>query len=231
MKKLRKILIIIIVLLVVIAAADYIDYFIAKSRNTYPKISIKKELSDESIVYNAILYKVWYCKTNDTYTIGSYNDKDAICPHNYEYVDGYYTNSLGIKISKKDLQMISSYDIYTTEMIDNMSSEAQINSAVHVAKEYVEKTKYKTTGKKTEDGIELVVFPSFTLNKDTGDYSFTYDIEDEKNYWCLNNNGVATYNEGVCGEFKKIKMDEEWCSSYENSTLVYENKIADLCKE
>lgn len=220
-----------IILIVIIVAAGYLDFFIAKSRNTYPKISLKKEISEEETVYNALLYKVWYCKTNDTYTIGSYSDKDAICPHNYEYVDGYYTNSLGIKISKKDLQMISSYDIYTTEMIDNMSSDSQVESAIHVVKDYVEKTKYKSTGKKTEEGIELVVFPKFTSNKGTDDYSFVYDLDDEKEYYCLSNDKVATYTENVCGEFKDIKMDEEWCSSYDKSTLVYEEKIADLCKE
>ncbi|UKI58752.1 MAG: hypothetical protein L6V81_05170 [Clostridium sp.] len=47
----------------------------------FPKIAIKEELNDETTVYKAILYKVWYCKKIiKTLSIGNYSDKDAICP-------------------------------------------------------------------------------------------------------------------------------------------------------
>ena len=233
MKKFVRLLIFLAVLIAILGAAAYIDYFITKSKGTYPKIAISKKLSDEAVVYNAVFYRVWYCKTNNEYTIGSYADKDAICPHNYEYEDGYYTNALGIKISKKDLQLISSYDIYTTEMIDNMSSDAQVQSAVHVASEYIEKTKYQSVNKKSEDGEELIVFPEFVFDEETGNYSWKYNTEDESKYYCMSGNSFAKYDieEEECGSFSKVKMDEEWCSSYELSTLVYENKIEQFCKE
>ena len=64
MKSLKKIFIIIIVLLVVFSGVVYIDYFLVKTKNTFPKIAIKEELNDETTVYKAILYKVWYCKNN-----------------------------------------------------------------------------------------------------------------------------------------------------------------------
>lgn len=218
------------VILVLVAASTYIDFFVTKSKNTYPKIAIKKKLSNEVTVYNAILYKVWYCKTNDTFTIGSYDDKDAICPHNFKYEEGYYTNALGIKIAKKDLQMINSNDIYTVEMIENMNSDAQVQSALHVAKEYME-NKYQLVNKKSADGNELVVFPAFVLDKKTDNYSWVYDTTKEDKYYCLKNGSVANYSNEECGEYKKIKMDKEWCESYEKSTLIYEKNIDELCKE
>ena len=103
MKSLKKIFIIIIVLLVVFSGCVYIDYFLVKTKNTFPKIAIKEELNDETTIYKGILYKVWYCKNNKTMSIGSYSDRDAICPKKYTYTDDYYKNSMGINISKHDL--------------------------------------------------------------------------------------------------------------------------------
>ena len=133
MKKIKKILIIFIVVLAVISIAAYIDYFITKTNNTYPKIAIKKKIDDNTTVYTALLYKVWYCDSNKTYTVGSYSDKAAICPKNYSYTDGYYTNESGIKISKKDLQMLTNDGVYSSEMIENMNSDKQVEEALHVA--------------------------------------------------------------------------------------------------
>ena len=230
MKKLVRILIILFILIAVFGAAAYIDYFMIKGKNTYPKLAIKKKLNEDVTVYTALLYKVWYCKTNDTYTIGGYDDKDAICPHDYEYVDGYYTNSIGIKISKKDIEMLSTNDIYTTEMIDNLSSEESVKSALHVVEAYMSK-QYKSVNKKSEEGEDLVVFPTFELDKNTKKYSWVYDLDDTANYYCLSNKQVAKYDGEECGNFEKIKMDKEWCQSYEKSTLIYKNKIEDYCKE
>ena len=230
MKKLVRILIILFILIAVFGAAAYIDYFMIKGKNTYPKLAIKKKLNEDVTVYTALLYKVWYCKTNDTYTIGGYDDKDAICPHDYEYVDGYYTNSIGIKISKKDIEMLSTNDIYTTEMIDNLSSEESVKNALHVVEAYMSK-QYKSVNKKSEEGEDLVVFPTFKLDKNTKKYSWVYDLDDTANYYCLSNKQVAKYDGEECGNFEKIKMDKEWCQSYEKSTLIYKNKIEDYCKE
>ena len=100
----------------------FFDYFYTKTNNVAPKISLKEEMDENTTVYKAIFYKVWYCKSNKSYYIGSYSDKDAICPKNYSYDNGYYTNELGVKISKRDLQLLTNDGVYTDEMIENMNS-------------------------------------------------------------------------------------------------------------
>ena len=225
MKKIKIILFIILVFIVIVGSLAYFDYVNAKASNTSPKLSIKSELDEDSVVYKAILYKVWYCKNNKTYTIGSYSDKDAICPKNYVYdEDGYYTNALNVKISKRDLQLLTITGIYTSEMIENMNSEKQVESAVHVAYNYGI-NKYKET-----DKTNIVILPEFTL-KD-GQYKWVYD---EENLYCLNGKeysfSLAKYENDKCGTYEKVKMDKQWCDSYENSTLVYEEGIDKLCEE
>ncbi len=232
MKRLKKIIIITIVILVVIFVATYIDYFITKTNNTYPKISIKQKLSDNEFVYKAILYKVWYCDSNKTYTIGNYSDKDAICPKNYTYVDDFYTNESGIKISKRDLQLLTNDGVYSSEMVENMNTEKQVSEAVHVSEEYG-KTKYKSLNKESEDGYKLVLVPKFKSDKN-GNYKWQYD-DNENEYYCLrsdkNKNYLSKYNGEECEGFNKVKMDSEWCTNYVNSMLVYEDNIEELCKE
>ena len=82
-----------------------------------------------------------------------------------------------------------------------------------------------------KEGEDLVVFPTFELDKNTKKYSWVYDLDDTANYYCLSNKQVAKYDGEECGNFEKIKMDKEWCQSYEKSTLIYKNKIEDYCKE
>ena len=169
MKSLKKIFIIIIVLLVVFSGVVYIDYFLVKTKNTFPKIAIKEELNDETTVYKAILYKVWYCKNNKSISIGNYSDRDAICPKKYTYENGYYKNNMGIVISKHDLELLISNSIYTSEMIEDINSENDLKDKVYVALTYG-KTKYKKVEKDKregitlESGVELVVFPTFEQN-------------------------------------------------------------------
>ncbi len=227
--KLNKIIIIVIIVIILISILIYFDYFIAKTRVSAPKISIKKRLDENSYVYKSVFYKVWYCESNKTYTFGDYNDKDAICPKNYKYVEGYYTNEAGVKISKRDLQLLTNDGIYTSEMIENMTSEKLVEEAVSVAFNYG-KYKYKKTSDKTEDGYTLVLLPDF--KEDKGNYKWIYD--EEKKYCLKEENGItslATYAENVCDKFEEIKMDKTWCKNYENSTLIYEEGIDKLCKE
>ena len=226
MKKIKKILIISFIVILVLSGLIYIDYFIAKTTTTHPKISLKERLDENSVVYKAVLYKVWYCKSNKTYTFGDYNDKDAICPKDYSYVDGFYTNSAQIKISKRDLQLITVEGVYTSDMVENFSSKKQVEDAVHVAYEYG-KYKFKETSDKSSDGYKLVLLRDF--KEENSNFKWIYD---EENLYCLKDDKyLAKYENEKCDNFVKIKMDKSWCENYENSTLVYEDKISDLCKE
>ena len=113
MKLIKKIFIIVFTLLLILSALAYIDYFLVKTNNKVPKFSLKKDEKD-FIVYSAPFYKVWYCKDSKTVILGGYDDPDAICHKSYEYVDGYYTNSSGLKISEEDLELITKNGIYTS---------------------------------------------------------------------------------------------------------------------
>ena len=238
MKSLKKIFIIIVVLLVVFSGIVYIDYFLVKTKNAFPKIAIKEELNDETTVYKAILYKVWYCKNNKTLSIGNYSDKDAICPKKYTYKNGYYKNSMGIVISKHDLELLISQGIYTSEMIEDISTESDLKDKVYVALTYG-KTKYKKVDKdKREDitlinGVELVVFPSFEQKGE--EYSWTYDY-DIINFNCMKTDKDKTklfskFENGECSEdYQKLQFDDRWCSLYKNSTLIYKDDIEKLCE-
>ena len=229
MNKIGKILTIIFIVVFSIFCVAYLDFFIAKSRNTTPKLAIKKEINENLVVYNALLYKVWYCKTNDTITLGDYKDVDAVCPNKYTYENGFYKNSLGLSISEKDMTLIS--EIYTSEMIENMSSKSELEDAVYVAVNYG-KTLYKKLKEynsyvKSPDDNYIVVFKNYKQNE-KGKYEWVYD-EDVK--YCLNSKKeVALYEDTECGEYNKIKLDDKWCKLYTNSTLVYKDNIGTLCK-
>lgn len=227
--KINKVLIIIFSIVVLLSLLIYLDYFIAKTNGSSPKISIKKRLDENSYVYKAVLYKVWYCETNKTYTFGDYKDKDAICPKNYSYVDGYYTNDAGVKISKRDLQLLTNDGIYTSDMVENMTSNKQVEESVSVAYNYG-KNKYKKLNEKSTDGKELVIFPEF--KEENNNYKWVYD--EEKKY-CLKEDSkgiqISEYLEEACNNYVPLKMDETWCKNYENSTLVYEDGIDKLCAE
>lgn len=223
----KKFLIIVIVILVIIASLVYIDYFNVKTNNTSPKISLKEKINDNQIIYKAVFYKVWYCKTNKTYTIGSYSDIDAVCPIDYAYVDDYYTNAEGIKISKRDLQLLTNDGIYTREMVEAMNSEKQVEEAVHVAYSYG-KYKYKVSSTKGNDGNKVVMLPDF--KEEDGYYKWVYD---EEKLYCIKDGeklSIADYSD-KCGKFEVVKMDEKWCEAYKTSTLIYEDKINRFCEE
>jgi hypothetical protein len=225
MNRIIKYLIIIFVTLIVIVSFIYIDYFNAKTNNTNPKISIKIE-SENDILYKAFFYKVYYCKTNKKYKIAFY-DEEAVCPNNYNYVDGYYTNREGLKISKKDLQLLTNDGTYTSEMIENMKNDKSVSNAVLVANDFGSK-KYKIIDEK--DGYNVVIFPTFKEVDDN--YDWIYDENDKK--YCLKgenyNYQLASFDNNKCGKYERISMSEEWCKLYNQSTLVYLKGIENLCK-
>lgn len=224
MKKLLKLLIIIVVVAIVFVSLIYIDYFNAKANNTNPKISIKVE-SENSILYKAFFYKVYYCRTNKKYIIADY-DEEVVCPNNYEYKNGYYTNREGVKISKMKLQLLTNEGVYTSEMIENFKTEKDVEDASIVANDYGS-IKYKVIDEKDE--YNIVLFPTFESKEDNYDWIFN----EEKEY-CLKgenyNYQKAKYENEKCGKFEKIKMSEEWCDLYKNSTLIYVKGIENLCK-
>ncbi len=239
MKSLKKIFIIIIVLLVVFSGVVYIDYFLVKTKNTFPKIAIKEELNDETTVYKAILYKVWYCKNNKSISIGNYSDRDAICPKKYTYENGYYKNNMGIVISKHDLELLISNSIYTSEMIEDINSENDLKDKVYVALTYG-KTKYKKVekdkreGLTLESGVELVVFPTFEQNGNEYSWVYNYNVD---NFNCMKTEKDKTktfskYENNTCGkEYQPLQFDSRWCSLYKNSTLIYKDDIEKLCEK
>ena len=232
MKKIKKVLFILFIILLIIAGSVYIDFFIASKNNTHPKISIKKDLGDGLTVYNAVFYRMWYCKENKTYTLGDYDDPDAICKIVYDYDKGYYTNGADLKISKHDLEMIR--DVYDSEVIETMNSDTAINNAVYVAEEY-KKLDYKPVvenEKELKQGkYPIVVFPVFKENGD--DYKWV-DGEDR---YCIDDtdetSGIkkyAPYEDNKCGEFVNLTYNKEWCELYTNSKLYFDEEINKLCK-
>ena len=230
MKKFKRILFVIFIFLLIAAGVIYIDYFFASRNNTNPRIAIKKQIDDNLFVYNGAFYRMWYCKSNDTYTISDYKDSDGVCDPEYEYVNGYYTNGAGIKISKHDLEMIVS--IYDEDVIETFNSDSVLENAVYVAENY-SKLKYKEI-EENEKVVKagkyvLIEFPVFKEVKE----KYTWVYEDEKRY-CLDDTGdikkYALYTDNVCGEFANITYDKKWCDLYVNSKLFFDEKINEICR-
>lgn len=239
MKLIKKIFIIVFTLLLILFALFYIDYFLVKTNNKVPKFSLKKDEKD-FIVYSAPFYKVWYCKDSKTVILGGYDDPDAICHKSYEYVDGYYTNSSGLKISEENLELITKNGIYTSEMVEAMKDEKEVQDAVFVADTYgrlVYKKKLDSKGNEiiVNKDNHVVVFPEFV--KVEGKYDWHYEEEYTDRVYCMEDrDGVeyfTRYNNGSCGKsYFKLKLDDKWCGKYKDSTLVYkEDSVKNLCEE
>ena len=231
MKKMKKVVIILIAALVLLSAIIYIDYFVVVNRTSYPKISIKKELDENLSVYNAVLYRVWYCKLNDTYTIGDYSDKDAICSNTLKYdKDGNYTNANDVKISAENMKLISAF--YSYETIGNMSSK-DVEDAIYVINNaHKVKYKYSTdengTVQETHSGYKLIMFPKYEIKNNNVKWSYS-----EAEIYCINDmKEIALYNEDEeeCFDFKSIGIDKRWCNVYQKSNLKDEKNAIELCK-
>lgn len=226
--KIKKILFIVIIVLLVITGALYIDFFFCKQRETHPRIAIKEKINDNEVVYKAVFYKVWYCKTTKKYTLGGWGDVDAICPSDYEYDEGIYTNGAGLKITEHDLELIKNY--YDNEIIETFNDESQVKDAVYVSETYKHLDYKKAVN---EEGIDLyagryqlVTMPEFVLNDKN-----KYEWKQSKDYYCLDNDNYAEYKDGECGAFKPLVYDEEWCKLYTNSIFGYNEEIKAKCKE
>ena len=239
MKIITKIFFTIIILAAIVAALAYIDYFLVVKKDTLPKFALKEENKEkEVIVYKGLLYKLWYCTYDKSRTIGSYSDAEAICPRTYEYVDDYYTNNNGLKISKKDLQLMTYKNIYTYDMIELMSDTKEVSNASYVVYEYG-KTFYEEKAdskvKYNKKNLKLVSFPDFVL--DGKNYVWKISNDETTKYYCMDEkddiNIFSLYENEKCSDtFEKIKLDDKWCELAKNSTLAYmDNVISDLCSE
>lgn len=231
MKMVKKIILFLFIAVVLFSAVAYIDYFIVVKRTTYPKIALKEQISDDLLVYNSVFYRVWYCKLNDTYTLGGYSDKDAICNNTLKYdKEGNYTNAMNVKIASDNMKLISKF--YSYEAIGSMSSE-DVENAIYVSNEAY-KIKYKyvvdSDGDKqeTHSGDYLIQFPKLELNKN-GEYDWVYSNTE---YYCLNANfEISLYEEEQCGEFTSIGVEDRWCKLYKSSNLSEEAEAKNFCKE
>ncbi len=211
MKSMRKLLTILFIILIIFSGVVYIDYFLVKTQNKLPKISIK-ETNGNMVVYKAIFYKVWHCVDEDKLVIGGYNDPDAICNLGIAFDDGYYVNDVGTKISESDYKLITTDQIYTDDKISVMSIE-DVKNAIYVVNGY-ENMKYQVY--REFDNMKTIYFPKY--NDKTGKWEY----EEEKTYYCLYNDNTYSlyvYGSGCSKDRKPFKYDDKWCELYETSTI------------
>lgn len=229
MKKVTKILVVIFILLLAFGLATYIDYYIVKTKNTTPKIAIKKDVNDNLVVYNAFMYRIWYCKSNGRYTLGDYKDSDAVCFSKDSYdKDGNYINEANVLISKENLELLSEY--YNTEEINKMNQD-DVDDSVLLLKEYGEKI-YKVLDTdeskeiKSKLNYDIVVFPKYKLNDKK--YEWVYD---EEKYYCMKDDEFALYENDDCIDFTKLSISKEACDIYNKGILNNKVNIDGLCEE
>ena len=122
--------------------------------------------------------------------------------------------------------MLTNDGIYTSEMIENMTSEKQVEDAVYVASTYLSRF-YKVL--EEHEKYKLVIFPEF--KEVDGNYEWVYEEND--NYYCisLDERLISKMENEKCSKIEPFKIDEKWCGLYKNSTLVYDDDVANLCKE
>lgn len=228
----KKLFVAIIILLLIFCGVCYIDYFLVKTKGSFPKIAIKKVDKDKHVtIYNAVLYKVWYCEDENKILIGGYGDPDNQCSNPLIYKDGYYINESNVKISKQDYDILISEGIYTNDMINIMLNNKEVNDAVYVANNYM-LHKYEIV--EEEKNYLLVVFPE--LKEKKNNYIWVYP-ENEDSYYCLfkkdGREYYSKYENGKCSnEEKLLEYDQKWCSLYKSSTLVFlEEDNGLFCKE
>lgn len=232
MKIVKKILIILLIVVAVFSAITYLDYFLAKSQNTIPKIVLKSENKIKQMkIYKGLFYKVIKCSSNNDIIYTDYESSEDVCPRKVTYdKDGYFTNTEGYKISKKEYKLMSYQNIYTFDTIDSIDKKEDIDNYTFVAFEYLSKQyilKEDIEITHNEETLKLAIFPTFKEENET--YEFVYDEENVEKLYCVktdenNQTTFSKYNKETqtCEEnFEKITMDSKWCKLYKNSTLVY----------
>ena len=228
----KKIVLILLVILVILGAITYIDYFLAKSEGTLPKLVIKKEDEVKQMtIHNGLFYKAIYCYADKSVIYTDHKSSTDVCPRLVTYDEkGYFTNSSGLKISKRDYTLMSYLNIYTFDTIDNIENKEDVKNYSYVSYEYglsryiiKEGIEIDNNGEK----VQLAIFPTFVETE--GEYSFVYDEANPEKKYCTKTDetGVQLFSKydeetKTCiEEFTKITMKPKWCELYKYSTLVY----------
>lgn len=123
---LKKIIIFILSLFLIFVLFITID-FVNVNFNNRPFFAFKHEDKEKQLImYNCMFYRVIECTSEENnFTIISYFDNIPanFCPRkiNVKFIDGYYTNSKGVKISEEDFFRL--HQFYTAIQIDDMDSK------------------------------------------------------------------------------------------------------------
>lgn len=237
MKKLKKIFIFLIIFILLFACSAYIDYYIVKTKNTIPRISVKKEINDNLIVYNALMYRVWYCKINGKYTIGDYKDSDAVCFSKDSYdEEGNYTNNENVLIKKEEINLLSNY--YTSGQISTMTKE-DLDNALFTIFEFG-KIKYKKIGTKEDTTKNVTQQTKDTTKnttsqtKDTTKSTTSASTTDATKNKQQTQTQKITYDIVVFGEYKLNDKNEytivyndkvQYCLNSNKEIALYENNV------
>lgn len=214
-------IVVLIFSIVTFITASTIEYYFAKSTYRIPVLALKSEsVSKQYTIYRGVFYKVYKCYS-DLIVVKSLKDEPPYCLRIVRYTDdGYYINYNGLKISKKDLQLIFDKSI-TFKEIDNLTTKDQVKDYVYIADQYqrnVHKV-YETT--KEKDGIlSIDVFQEFVQINNYGDYEWRYQFNNPKYYKCFKNGMYKEYENETCtGEWKELKYSEKWCKLAKNNSI------------
>ena len=195
-------------LLILTGTISIVEYYYAKDSSKMPILAIKKEdRAKQFTKYSSVFYNVYKCYSGTIFAV-SKTYPEPICERIAVYDGGYYLNRNGLKIDKKDYQMI--YDASNTSSeIENFTTEEEVKNAVKISEEY-EKNLYKVlrTAQVGNDVVDIVAFKELVLNN-YGDYTWEFNMN---NYKCKSGNSVKEYKNKRCtGSWKKIGYSKEWC--------------------
>lgn len=214
----RKFVIIIIItiilfLIVNIATASVIEYYFAKSTYRIPVLVIKSDsVAKQYTKYTGLFYKVYKCYSDYVVVTGA-KEEEPYCSRVIRYsMDGYYTNYNGIKIEKKDFQLIFDKSVTFSE-IDKFKTYKEVENAILVADEY-QRNLYVTGQTKTINNelVSIVVSPEYVEVNQYGDYDWRYQTDNPKYYKCMKNSLFKKYDNDNCvGEWKKLTYSKEFC--------------------
>ena len=221
----KKLMIIIstsFLIIISLATTTMIEFYYAKKLDRMPIFSLKSEDKVKQYQkYTSFFYNVYKCYSGYT-TVQPLNKDEPYCPRVIKYdKDGYYSNINGLKISKKEYQMILNTS-NTMNEIEAWTTKSQIEDSLIVAEEF-ERGIHKT---EERNGLKIAIFREFVIINDYGDYDWVYQNNNKDYYKCVENDNFKEYKGGSCiGDWQMLKPTEKWCSLAKNTTI---NKIKDL---
>lgn len=233
----KKTIIILLIIAICAYGMCYIDYFIFKKQDVFPRLAIKSyNKENNQIVYKSLFYKLYYCKEDKTKTIIGYGEKAPSCNKKIIIKEGYYYNPAGLVISEDVLYLLMHKNIYTLDMINNISNEVDLANAKYVSETYGS-VNYKElidefgSSEDNNSSYQLVIFPKF--KKIDGVYDWVYDEDSEEKYCLISDakSEFSLYKEGYCTSKVIIKkLDSKWCKHAKNSTLAFKTEFNKVCK-